>query len=152
MPSATKTTPLGPVSITEEDGAIVGVEFSGGEETEIASPLLKKAFEELEEYFAGARRTFDLPLRPRGTPFQRAVWDALLEIPYGQTRSYKDIALAVGRPKAYRAVGMANNRNPISVFIPCHRVIGAGGQLVGYGGGLDKKRYLLDLEKKHLAE
>jgi methylated-DNA-[protein]-cysteine S-methyltransferase len=152
MASATRLSPLGPVTITEEDGAITALEFSGGGETDIPSPLLQRAFRELEEYFAGARRDFDLPLNPHGTPFQRAVWNALLKIPYGQTRAYKDIALAVGRPKAYRAVGMANNRNPVAVFIPCHRVIGAGGQLVGYGGGLDKKQYLLDLERRNTAK
>ncbi|HHT17145.1 MAG TPA: methylated-DNA--[protein]-cysteine S-methyltransferase [Papillibacter sp.] len=152
MIRATKILPIGPVTISEEEGAIVALELSGERETEISSPLLKRAFAQLEEYFAGARQAFDLPLSPLGTPFQRAVWNALLDIPYGQTRSYKDIALAVGRPKGFRAVGMANNRNPISIFIPCHRVIGANGALVGYGGGLDKKQFLLNLERKYAAK
>jgi methylated-DNA-[protein]-cysteine S-methyltransferase len=101
---------------------------------------------QLDEYFAGDRDSFDLPLEPEGTEFQRAVWNALAEIPYGETRSYGQIAASVGRPKAARAVGMANNRNPIAVIVPCHRVIGAGGALVGYAGGLDRKTWLLDHE------
>ena len=94
----------------------------------------------------GKRKSFDLPLKPEGTEFQKKVWNALLDIPYGETRSYKDIAVAIGNPKACRAVGMANNRNPISIIIPCHRVIGANGSLVGYGGGLPIKIELLNLE------
>ena len=101
---------------------------------------------QLEEYFAGRRREFDLPLSPTGTRFQLDVWQALREIPYGQTRSYKQIAAAVGRPLAARAVGMANNRNPLPIVVPCHRVIGASGALVGYASGLDIKRLLLDIE------
>ena len=104
---------------------------------------------EFEEYFKGKRRTFDVPIDPDGTPFQKSVWKALLAIPYGETRSYKDIAEAIGNPKAARAVGMANNRNPIPIIIPCHRVIGADGSLVGYGGGLGIKKFLLTLEKKN---
>ncbi len=102
-----------------------------------------------DEYFAGGRKDFDLPLCPRGTEFQKKVWSALREIPYGETRAYGEIAAAVGNPKAARAVGMANNRNPISVIVPCHRVIGSDGKLVGYGGGLDIKEFLLDLEREH---
>jgi methylated-DNA-[protein]-cysteine S-methyltransferase len=105
-----------------------------------------EATEQLEQYFAGERTEFDLPLAPAGTEFQRAVWDALSEIPYGETRSYGQVAAAVGRPKAARAVGMANNRNPIAVIVPCHRVIGAGGALVGYASGLERKTWLLDHE------
>jgi O-6-methylguanine DNA methyltransferase len=101
---------------------------------------------QLEEYFAGKRREFTLPLDLRGTDFQRACWRALLAIPYGKTRSYADIARAVGKPTAFRAVGMANNRNPIAVVVPCHRVIASDGTLCGYGGGLDLKRKLLELE------
>jgi O-6-methylguanine DNA methyltransferase len=101
---------------------------------------------ELEEYFAGARRQFTLALDLRGTDFQRACWQALLAIPYGETRSYADIARAVGRPRGFRAVGMANNRNPIAIVVPCHRVIASDGTLCGYGGGLDLKRKLLELE------
>ncbi len=101
---------------------------------------------ELEEYFAGSRRQFSFPLDLRGTEFQLACWRALLAIPYGETRSYGDIARAVGRPTGFRAVGMANNRNPIAIVVPCHRVIASDGTLCGYGGGLDIKRKLLELE------
>lgn len=101
---------------------------------------------ELEEYFAGTRREFSFPLDLRGTDFQLACWQALLAIPYGETRSYRDIARAVGRPQGFRAVGMANNRNPIAIVVPCHRVIASDGTLCGYGGGLDVKRRLLGLE------
>lgn len=103
--------------------------------------------EQLGEYFAGERDEFDLRLDPHGTEFQRAVWQALREIPYGQTRSYGQIAAAVARPRAARAVGGANNRNPIAVIVPCHRVIGAGGAMVGYAGGLDRKSWLLGHER-----
>ena len=102
------------------------------------------------EYFAGARRVFTVPLAPAGTPFQRLVWDALREIPYGATATYGEIAAAVGSPKAFRAVGMANHQNPIFIAVPCHRVIGAGGKLVGYGGGLDMKEALLQMERRAL--
>lgn len=101
---------------------------------------------QLREYFNGKRRDFDIPLDPAGTDFQRSVWSALRKIPYGRTASYADIARAIGKPKAMRAVGMANGRNPISIVVPCHRVIGADGSLTGYGGGLDRKRTLLNLE------
>jgi methylated-DNA-[protein]-cysteine S-methyltransferase len=106
---------------------------------------------QLDSYFAGELTEFDVPLAPRGTEFQRSVWDALLEIPYGETASYGEIAAAVGKPHAVRAVGTTNGRNPIAVIIPCHRVIGANGSLVGYGGGLDRKRLLLELEAEHVA-
>jgi len=101
---------------------------------------------ELEEYFAGQRRQFSLPLDLRGTEFQLACWRALLQIPYGETRTYADIARAVGKPTGFRAVGMANNRNPVAIVVPCHRVIASDGTLCGYGGGLDVKRKLLELE------
>jgi methylated-DNA-[protein]-cysteine S-methyltransferase len=101
---------------------------------------------QLAEYFDGTRTTFELALSPKGTPFQLRVWEALRQIPYAATASYGEIAAAIGQPSAPRAVGLANNRNPIAIIIPCHRVIGADGRLVGYGGGLDRKRYLLDLE------
>jgi methylated-DNA-[protein]-cysteine S-methyltransferase len=106
----------------------------------------REAAAQLRAYFAGELRDFDLPLAPRGTDFQRRVWSALREIPYGQTIAYAELAAAVGRPRAARAVGAANGRNPIAVVIPCHRVIGSGGALTGYGGGLARKRLLLDLE------
>ena len=107
---------------------------------------------ELEEYFAGERREFTFPIDMRGTPFQLQCWRALLEIPYGETCTYADIARAVGRPKGFRAVGLANNRNPIAIVVPCHRVIASDGTLCGYGGGLDIKRKLLELEGAQLAE
>jgi methylated-DNA-[protein]-cysteine S-methyltransferase len=106
---------------------------------------------QLAEYFDGTRTTFELALSPEGTPFQLRVWDALRQIPYATTASYGKVAAAIGQPSASRAVGLANNRNPIAIIIPCHRVIGADGRLVGYGGGLDRKRYLLDLEASSLA-
>jgi methylated-DNA-[protein]-cysteine S-methyltransferase len=106
---------------------------------------------QLDSYFAGELTEFDVPLAPRGSAFQLSVWNALLEIPYGETASYGEIAAAVGRPDAVRAVGTTNGRNPIAVIIPCHRVIGADGSLVGYGGGLDRKRLLLELEAEHAA-
>lgn len=110
-------------------------------------PVLRAAAEQLAQYFAGTRRVFDLPLAPAGTPFQQEVWRALLAIPYGETRSYRDIARAVGRPEATRAVGAANGRNPIAIVAPCHRVVGADGSLTGFGGGMANKRLLLDLER-----
>jgi methylated-DNA-[protein]-cysteine S-methyltransferase len=106
---------------------------------------------QLAEYFDGRRTTFELALSPKGTQFQTRVWEALRQIPYAATASYGEIAAAIGQPSASRAVGLANNRNPIAIIIPCHRVIGADGRLVGYGGGLDRKRYLLDLEASALA-
>lgn len=102
---------------------------------------------QLAEYFAGERAVFDLPLTLEGTPFQREVWQALREIPYGETRTYGDLAAALGRPNAARAVGLANGRNPLSIVVPCHRLVGSDGSLTGYGGGLERKRYLLDLER-----
>jgi methylated-DNA-[protein]-cysteine S-methyltransferase len=109
-------------------------------------PPLPEVRQQLAEYFAGARRAFALPLAPAGTEFERRVWQALVAIPYGETRSYAEVAQAIGRPAACRAVGRANGSNPIAIVIPCHRVIGSDGSLTGYGGGLDLKRFLLDLE------
>ena len=111
------------------------------------TPLIRECFNQLKEYFQGTRREFTIPIEAEGSEFQKKVWKALLDIPYGQTRTYKEIAIAIGNEKACRAVGMANNRNPISIIIPCHRVIGANGKLVGYGGGLDIKEKLLNIEK-----
>jgi O-6-methylguanine DNA methyltransferase len=111
------------------------------------SPLLDRLREELAEYFAGGRKTFDVPLRFEGTPFQERVWSLLLTIPYGEVRSYLDLARELGDPKAVRAVGGANGSNPISILVPCHRVIGADGSIVGYGGGLERKEWLLALER-----
>ncbi|MHC1720427.1 MAG: methylated-DNA--[protein]-cysteine S-methyltransferase [Clostridiaceae bacterium] len=110
--------------------------------------LIKKAYGELVEYLEGKRKSFDIPLAPKGTEFQMNVWKALQEIPYGETRTYKEIAETIGNPKACRAVGLSNNRNPISIIIPCHRVIGSNGKLVGYAGGLEVKEYLLKLENQ----
>ena len=153
--------PIGAVYIAENDGCIAGLYFSGDKkqkrqknlfEKELCgftlkeSPLIKKASKQLDEFFSGKRKKFDLPLKFEGTDFQKQVWDALLTIPYGETRSYGQVAAQIGNPKACRAVGMANNRNPISIICPCHRVIGSDGSLVGYGGGLKNKKFLIDLE------
>jgi methylated-DNA-[protein]-cysteine S-methyltransferase len=108
--------------------------------------VLVDTIRQLDEYFAGTRREFELDLAPQGTPFQLAVWNALLSIPYGSTASYGDIARSVGRPNAVRAVGQANGRNPLAIVVPCHRVIGSDHSLTGYGGGIDRKRFLLALE------
>lgn len=140
---------VGTLTIICDEEAITGLEFLVKEPFEgikKRTPLLERAVLQLEEYMDGKRKSFDLPLKPEGTEFQKKVWNALLDIPYGETRSYKDIAVFIGNPKACRAVGMANNRNPISIIIPCHRVIGANGSLVGYGGGLPIKIELLNLE------
>ena len=149
------TLPTGEIMITEEDEAIVEISFAaklaeGAERKE--SPLLKRCYQQLLEYFSGERTEFDLPLSPKGSAFQQMVWQALSTIPYGEVRSYGDIARQIGNPKACRAVGGANNRNPIAIVIPCHRVMGANGRLVGYGGGLDKKEMLLELERRVLEE
>jgi methylated-DNA-[protein]-cysteine S-methyltransferase len=140
---------LGPIQVICDEEGILGVEF--GSETpkeglKKSTDLIKKAVLQLNEYLIGERTEFDLPLKPEGTAFQKKVWEALCTIPYGQTRSYKEIAVQIGNEKACRAVGMANNRNPISIIIPCHRVIGADKSLVGYGGGLNIKVKLLNLE------
>ena len=143
-------TPVGKLCIGEEDGVIVRTTWSKIpteyilEETE----LILQCKMQLDEYFRGERKTFDLPLAPKGTDFQKKVWNALQKIPYGETKTYGEIAAAVGNPKAARAVGMANNKNPIGIIIPCHRVVGADGKLVGYAGGMDKKEWLLQIERK----
>ena len=144
-------TKLGSVTIIEEDGALLAITthrtYEGIEQETL---LIKEAYSQLSEYLLGERKSLDLPLNPRGTVFQQQVWKALCDIPYGETRSYKQIAEAIGNPKAVRAVGMANNRNPLLIVVPCHRVIGANGKLVGYGAGIDKKEFLLKLEKSLL--
>ena len=146
--------PIGPLNLAISNKGLVALEFrrdgfprksksiSWERSPSKAAPFAA----ELTEYFAGRRREFTFPLDLRGTPFQLACWRALLAIPYGETRSYADIARAVGKPQAFRAVGMANNRNPIAIVVPCHRVIASDGTLCGYGGGLDVKRRLLELE------
>lgn len=142
-------TELGIIGIRENNKSITDIYFSkvdtndNIEETE----LIKECFKQLKEYFEGDRVKFDLPLEPKGTEFQSKVWNELLKIPYGETKSYKDIAIAVGNEKACRAIGMANNKNPIPIIIPCHRVIGSNGKLVGYAGGLNVKEKLLNIEK-----
>ena len=148
-------TPLGPMALEEAEGSITWLclpgrplpQPSGGE-----TALLCRGRQELLEYLAGKRKSFDLPLSPRGTPFQQRVWQALGDIPYGQTRTYAQIARAVDCPRGFRAVGMANHRNPIPILIPCHRVVGSGGTLTGYAGGLELKKALLELEGADLTE
>lgn len=147
---------MGPVTVTATDAAVTAVRFGawadGNPAEEELPPVLRQAVRELREYFAGARREFTVPLAPAGTPFQQQVWAALRGIPYGETRTYGQIAARIGRPKASRAVGMANNRNPIAVIVPCHRVVGSSGALVGYAAGLSVKERLLKLESETLAK
>lgn len=152
MPAFTMQSPIGLLTIEETDGAITALRFGGETVSPPPTPLLQRAAQQLTEYFAARRRRFDLPLRPQGTAFQQAAWSALCDIPYGQTRTYAQQAAAIGRPKACRAVGMANHCNPLPLFIPCHRVIGAGGKLTGYAGGLAIKRFLLELEQASASE
>ena len=145
-------TPIGKIGIAENGTAIINAYFNELILQDAAvheTALLKEAGRQLKDYLAGKRKFFELPLAPAGTEFQQNVWMALQEIPYGKTCSYGEIAENIGHPQAFRAVGMANNKNPIPIFIPCHRVIGANGKLIGYAGGLDVKKYLLDLEKQH---
>lgn len=142
-------TPLGQMALAEESGALTRLFLPGEGIPRLVSretPLLSKGRDEILAYLRGERRSFDLPLDPMGTPFQQAVWAELRRIPYGETRSYGQVAAGIGKPKAVRAVGQANHRNPLPIFIPCHRVIGASGKLTGYGGGLDLKQKLLELE------
>jgi O-6-methylguanine DNA methyltransferase len=164
--SATVMSAVGPLFLASSERGLVALEFDRrlpGQQTIRPNPRdlraeskkvqfqeseseLRPYARELEEYFSGARREFSFPLDLRGTDFQVACWRALVRIPYGETRNYADIARAVGRPQGFRAVGMANNRNPIAIVVPCHRVIASDGTLCGYGGGLDVKRKLLELE------
>ena len=142
-------TEIGIIGIRENNKSITDIFFSkvdtndNIEETD----LIQECFKQLKEYFEGNRMKFDLPLDARGTEFQKKVWNELLNIPYGETKSYKDIAIAIGNEKACRAIGMANNKNPIPIIIPCHRVIGSNGKLAGYAGGLNVKEKLLNIEK-----
>lgn len=159
-------TPIGVIYIEENGEAVTALRFDEENEkkyrldapakeikflTESGTDLLKRAGNQLIEYFQGKRTEFTLPLAPQGTDFQKKVWKALCTIPYGQTKSYGQIAAQIGNPKACRAVGGANNKNPIMIFIPCHRVIGADGSLVGFGGGLYAKEYMLKLEREGRA-
>ena len=143
--------PVGELVITYQDGAVIALKRADATALPEDAPnaLTEVVCRQLDEYFAGTRTTFDFPLRLQGTAFQEKVWAALRDIPYGETRSYQQIAQAIGQPKACRAVGMANHRNPIYIVVPCHRVVGANGALTGYGGGLDMKKALLALEKAH---
>lgn len=147
-------TKIGEIAIEENGVAITRLYFVNKDlekEVEIKEEtwLMRKAIKEIKEYLEGKRNSFDLPLEPEGTEFQKKVWNVLEEIPYGETRSYGEIAKLIGNEKASRAVGMANNKNPIMIMIPCHRVIGVNGKLVGYAGGLDVKEKLLNMEKNH---
>lgn len=150
-------TNIGLIRIEEENEIITALNFENSlpeeEEVEVVeTACLHEAFRQLKEYLSGNRMEFNLPLYIQGTEFQMDAWEALRKIPYGQTRSYKQQAEAIGRPKAVRAIGMANHHNPIAIFIPCHRVLGANGKLVGFGGGLDVKIKLLELEKETLEK
>ncbi len=144
-------TPVGEMLATADDKGITSLRFEGQEPKGCAAgnPHLLLLQQQIGEYFAGKRTAFEVPLSLRGTGFQLRVWQELQKIPYGETRSYGEIAAAMGEPKAARAVGMANNRNPVLILIPCHRVVGKDGKLAGYAGGLDRKQYLLELEGKH---
>ncbi len=141
--------PVGIIEIGHSEDHITKLHYVASDEPYSLGgthPLTDRAYGQLMEYFQGHRKSFDLPFRLSGTPFQLSVWRALCEIPYGECCSYKKIAQMIGNPKACRAVGMANNRNPISIVVPCHRVVGANGSLVGYGGGLEIKKKLLEIE------
>lgn len=149
MPQLSFHSPIGDLTVSEEDGAIVAVDWGWGRDQHDTA-LLRRALDQLDAYFDGALDTFDLPLTPSGTAYRRRVWQALCDIPYGQTRTYADIAAVAGG--VARSVGQANGNNPIPIFIPCHRVVASAG-LGGYSGGdgLDTKRYLLDLEATRTA-
>ena len=146
--------PIGPLTLVREDGALIRLAMSPP--TSLAPDALGERSDDgfddvvrqLGEYFAGERTAFDLPLRPVGSGFELAVWEQLTRIPHGETRSYGHVAAAVGEPGGAQAVGAANGRNPLAIVVPCHRVIGADGSLVGFGGGLPRKRFLLDLEQR----
>lgn len=150
----TITSPVGPLLLAACDEGLRAIEFHASKHAVAREPdwrlgdhpWLRRATEQLEAYFAGALRRFDLPLVPRGTAFQCRVWLALADIPYGRTETYAEVARRVGQPRAVRAVGAANGRNPLPIVLPCHRVIGSDGKLTGFGGGLPTKRFLLELE------
>lgn len=150
------TSPIGTLTLAAGDQALRAIEFESNRHPQRRSDwiagettLLRRAAEQLHDYFEGRRHNFDLPLAPAGTPFQCAAWEALARIPFGETRSYAQQAAALGRPTATRAVGAANGRNPLPIVLPCHRVIGANGALTGFGGGIEVKRWLLDFEQAH---
>lgn len=142
--------PLGWLTLTASDDGLTAVDFSRGLlGTKREHPVLERCKEQLAEYFAGTRTAFDLPLAAEGTAFQQAVWQALREIPYGETRNYGELAATLGKPTASRAVGMANGKNPLAIVVPCHRVVGADGRLTGYSGGLARKEWLLAHEARY---
>lgn len=142
-------TPVGPASITvDAEGRLAGFAFQAAE-GELHPERTKRVEAQVAEYFAGKRRTFDLELSPQGSEFQRAVWEELVNIPFGETRSYGDLAKVLGRAGAARAVGRANATNPVALIVPCHRVVGSSGALTGFAYGVDVKRWLLDFEKEH---
>jgi methylated-DNA-[protein]-cysteine S-methyltransferase len=150
--------PIGPILLAGDEEGLKHVNFmKGKKKIEVSDDwveneeFFREISGQLEAYFSGKLKSFDIKLAPEGTEFQKSVWKALCEIPYGETRSYKDIAVSIGKPKAYRAVGLANNRNPIAIIVPCHRVIGADGKITGYAGGLDVKEFLLKLEENNLS-
>ena len=148
--------PIGTLRLTADDDGLTGVYMEAhrygpaevGDDWVADDAPFEEARRQLDAYFAGDLEEFDLSLHASGTPFQREVWAALRTIPYGEVRSYREIAEQIGRPTAARAVGMANGRNPVSIIVPCHRVVGASGDLTGYGGGIERKRALLDLEAR----
>jgi methylated-DNA-[protein]-cysteine S-methyltransferase len=140
--------PIGPLRLTvADDGALTRIDFGAGDTAD--DPRFDRVSTQLDEYFSGQRTAFDLPLRPRGGAFEQLVWAELMRIPYGETISYGELARRVGRPGSARAVGAANGSNPISIIVPCHRVIGSNGKLTGYGGGLPRKAWLIDHEAGH---
>ena len=152
--------PLGPMLIASDGDALTGTWFDGQRYPPAIDtrwqrrrdlPILRRAAAMLREYFAGTRKAFDIALAPTGTPFQRAVWHQIFLAPYGETIAYRDLAARTGRPDAVRAAGAATGRNPLSIFVPCHRIVGADGSLTGYAGGLDRKRALLALECEDLV-
>ncbi len=138
--------PLGPVEISASDTGVESVYFAESQQEISPNQITEQCKQQLIEYFYGKRKEFQLPLTPKGTNFQRQVWKKLAGIPYGETKSYSDIAVQLNNPKAVRAVGAANGKNPISIIVPCHRVIGSNGTLTGYAGGLKRKSWLLNLE------
>jgi methylated-DNA-[protein]-cysteine S-methyltransferase len=153
--TTTIDSPVGPLLLTSDGTSLTRLLFAADPDPSWSTdpcPVLDEAVRQLGEYFVGERRDFDLPLDPVGTPFQLTVWAALRDIPYAETINYGQLAGRVGNPHASRAVGLANGRNPISIVVPCHRVIGANGSLTGYGGGLDRKRTLLELERRTVGD
>ena len=150
MNTITLASPLGPLRLVARGDELCGIYLPDQDAPAArahASRVLDAAATQIAEYFAGARRDFDLPLAPHGTKFQQLVWAQLLKIPFGETRSYGELARAIGRPAASRAVGAANGKNPLAIVVPCHRVVGASGALIGYAGGMAAKRWLLDHER-----